>query len=287
MNNQLKNKSDYLYCEDIIKKHSKSFYFAFSNLPRQKAQAVYAVYAFCRLADDTVDENSTQEDQIEALNKMERNLLLFEQGESIDHPLWRALRDVFNQFEIDIQPFYDQLKGQRMDINFISPNTLEELEHYSTLVAGTVGLMLLPIIASNTKIDLTDTAIDLGIAMQITNILRDIGEDQKNKNRVYLPLVEMHKASYSLYDLRQSNINQAFINLWENLAQNAEARYDQFEKMLSHFDTDSQDPVITSARVYREILNAVRKNNYDCFTKRNFVSEEYMKNLNSTTFSNG
>ncbi len=99
----------------------------------------------------------------------------------------RALRHVFNTFDMDIQPFYDQLTGQEMDIHFSSPKTLQQLEEHSYYVAGSVGLMLLPIIATENQQYLKKTAVDLGLAMQITNILRDIGEDFYQKNRIYLP----------------------------------------------------------------------------------------------------
>lgn len=286
MMNKGQIESDYLYCEKIIKKHSKSFYFAFSSLPKEKAQAVYTVYAFCRFADDSVDENPTKSTQINALNQMEKELALFEENSEIDHPLWRALRDVFNRFNMEIQPFYDQLMGQRMDINFNSPNTLKDLEYYSALVAGSVGIMLLPIIASSSSLSLSQTAIDLGVAMQITNILRDIGEDLRDKNRVYLPLFEIRKQRYSLYELKQQRINDQFINLWERLARHAERLYNQFENHIPYFDQDSQEQVAMSARVYREILNEVRKNNYDCFTKRNFVSKTSMMHLSFSAMIN-
>lgn len=173
--------SDYAYCEKIIKRHSKSFYYAFSNLPKDKARAVYAIYAFCRTADDSVDENKTSGLQLIALDRLTDELSHFAKGQEVDHPLWRALRDVFNRFDMDIQPFYEQLTGQRMDIHFISPSNLSTLETYSKYVAGSVGKMLLPIIASNAKTDLNRVAEDLGIAMQLTNILRDVGEDYRDK----------------------------------------------------------------------------------------------------------
>ncbi|WP_217587976.1 phytoene/squalene synthase family protein [Lentibacillus saliphilus] len=275
----LQIQSDYAYCERIIRKHSKSFYFAFSKLPKQKAQAVYAVYAFCRIADDSVDEHTSPSEQLLALNTLEKELELFEQGKEISHPLWRALRDVFQWFDMDIQPFYDQLAGQRMDINFSIPKTLDDLEHYSKLVAGSVGLMLQPIIASKVREDLTEVSLNLGIAMQITNVLRDIGEDLRDKDRIYLPLEEMAKANYTMTDFLNGHITPEFIQLWEKLAARAEALYDTFQMHIDQFDADSQQPVAASAHIYREILNAVRKNDYDCFTKRSFVQKHKMINI--------
>lgn len=264
---------DYKYCEGIIKHYSKSFYYAFSTLPQEKANAVYAIYAFCRQADNSVDENPTSASQLVALDHLTDELNRFQQRQEKDLPLWRALRDVFNRFEMDIQPFFDQLKGQRMDIHFTSPDTLTDLEEYSAYVAGSVGKMLLPIIASGTNRDLTQSAVNLGIAMQITNILRDIGEDHLEKDRIYLPTQEMAAFRYTKHELSKGIISDNFIALWESLAMRAEELYADFINSSAGFDEDSKFAVIASARVYRGILNSVRKNNYDCFRKKNYVSK--------------
>lgn len=263
---------DYAYCEAIIQKHSKSFYYAFSKLPKEKANAVYAIYAFCRLADDSIDEAETREEQAEALTFLTNELNRFEQERDPDHPIWRALRDVFDRYEMSIEPFYDQLEGQSMDYYFKQPNTLAELEEYSYYVAGSVGLMLLPVIASENHDSLEDEAISLGVAMQLTNILRDIGEDYQKIDRIYLPAKLMQEEHYSEEDLANQVINGEFIAIWEKIASRAEYLYDKFSNSLKYFDKDSQLQVALSAKVYGGILDAVRENNYDCFTVKNRTS---------------
>lgn len=264
-------KKDYDFCEAIIKKHSKSFYYAFSRLPKVKARAVFAIYAFCRIADDSVDTETSEEKQVERLAILESELEAFQKGLIIDHPIWRALRDVFDRYSISFQPFFDQLKGQKMDIHYSIPETIEDLEAYSYFVAGSVGLMLLPILASETSHDLTASAVSLGIAMQLTNILRDVGEDYKEKGRIYLPSSEMTAAAYTGKKLDEKIINDSFISIWEKLAVRAEVRYEQFQESILHFDKDSRFPVLLSANIYRNILNTVRQNDYDCFTRKNVV----------------
>ncbi|MFZ0445343.1 MAG: phytoene/squalene synthase family protein [Bacillus sp. (in: firmicutes)] len=266
--------ADFLYCENIIRKHSVRFYRAFSRLPHEKSNAVYAIYAFCRMADDCVDENTSSIDKQRELNQLHSELDLFSKKQELDLPLWRALRHVFNQYEMDLQLFYDQLKGQRMDINFTPPKTMLELEKYSYYVAGSVGLMLLPIIASESWRTLKQPAIDLGIAMQITNILRDIGEDFQEKKRIYLPEMELRRYQYYVEDLNAGIINKSFISLWESLASRAEELYENFYTHVRKFDRDSQVPVYLSALAYRRILNSVRKNDYDCLSKRNYIVKE-------------
>ncbi|WP_285766145.1 phytoene/squalene synthase family protein [Peribacillus sp. SI8-4] len=274
---------DYRYCEDIIKHNSKSFYFAFLGLPKEKANAVYAIYAFCRIADDSVDLGGSRSEKINGLNRISQELTLFQAHKEIDHPLWRALRDVFNRYEMDIQPFFDQLEGQKRDIDFTIPQSMSQVEEYSHYVAGTVGLMLLPIIASESERDLTQKATSLGIAMQITNILRDIGEDYRKNNRIYLPLYEMESESYTEEDIKQARINIGFIRIWEKMALRAEELFDEFQEGIQYFDKDSQFQVLLSARLYRGILNAVRDNEYDCFFKRNFISPMKMQQIQQET----
>lgn len=226
-----------------------------------------------------MDENPIPAVKSAALNQLRHELDLFSRHEEPDHPLWRALRHVFNTFDMDIQPFYDQLTGQEMDIHFSSPKTLQKLEEYSYYVAGSVGLMLLPIIATKNHQYLKKTAADLGIAMQITNILRDIGEDFYEKNRIYLPEMEQLRFGYGEEKLEQQLIDESFIILWEHLAVRAETLYDEFSDHLLKFDNDSKAPLMTAATVYREILNVVRENQYDCLTKRNFVALERLEQI--------
>lgn len=269
--NKKQLEADYSFCQSIIKKHSKSFYYAFSRLPKDQAKAIYAIYAFCRMADDAVDEANNQKSQTLRLDQLEMELQLFEKGKEPSQPMWRALRDVFSRYPMDIQPFYNQLKGQRQDIDFVQPQTLEDLETYSYYVAGSVGLMLLPILSNSATQEVKESAIALGIAMQLTNILRDVGEDLMEINRVYLPLKMMEEERYSFQDLEAHKINDSFIRLWERIAERAEQLYTEFHEHIWLFGSESRLPVLTSAKVYSGLLDAVRSNDYDCFSRENTV----------------
>lgn len=274
-------RADFACCETIIKKHSKSFYYAFSQLPLQKSNAVYAIYAFCRTADDCADSNQSHTEKLESLQRLKHELDLFRDGIEVDEPLWRALRRVFTDYEMDIRPFYDQLTGQNMDLDFSIPRSMHELESYSYYVAGSVGLMLLPVLASKASADLRPPAMELGIAMQITNILRDVGEDLHHKQRIYLPEGEMERFRYTKEDLRQGLINESFVQLWESLAKHAESLYDDFYRSINLFDADSRLPLYLSVGVYRGILDAVRDSGYDCFSKRNYVSKDKLTKISA------
>lgn len=257
---------DFIYCKNIIKENSKSFYKAFSKLPEQKANAIFAVYAFCRTADDLIDLNNDKD----SLILFKDELYKFSNGEIIDKPLWRALGEVFRNYDMNIKPFFQMIEGQLMDSNFKNIETQDELINYCYYVAGTVGLMILPILSTKNHKKLEEVAIKLGTAMQITNILRDIGEDLKI-NRVYIPKEIMDRFNYSYLNLEDNLINNSFINMWEFEANIAENLYKEVYEKINLFDKDSRSSVILASMLYKEILNSVRKENYDCLTKRNYV----------------
>lgn len=263
---------DYQYCEVVIKQHSKSFYYGFKQLPENDAKAVYAVYAFCRMADDMVDQKGSVQYRKAELDRLSNQFTQFEQGLIIDQPMWRALADVRYRYPLEISAFKMQLAGQQMDLVYTQPETMADLERYSKYVAGSVGRMLLPILSEDVTLELKQNAEKLGVAMQITNILRDIGEDFKVHQRIYLPAQIMRQWNYTQHDLESHEINTAFVGMWETLAQYAERLYDEFCHSITHYKQEARMPLLLSMLVYKEILNEIRRNDYDCFTKRNHVS---------------
>ena len=264
--------SDYRLCQSLIKQHSKSFYYAFSTLPRTDANAVYAIYAFCRIADDAIDQADDAETGGANLRQLKAELDAFVSGNVPQAPMWRALGDVVERYDIDEAMLYAQIRGQEMDVHFEQPKEMDDLIHYSSHVAGSVGKLLLPILSDDLSEERKANAEKLGIAMQITNILRDIGEDIRDHGRVYIPASLLNEYGCSMTQLKAQKIDQAFMDVWEHLAKEAEALYDDFRKEILHYKEDSQLPLLVSLSVYREILNEVRSNDYDCFSKRNAVS---------------
>lgn len=257
----------YIKCEEVIQSGSKTFYKAFSLLPKADRQAVYAIYTFCRFLDDTVDESDTPKESLMVfLNEFKR----FRNGEVLNKPLWIALADVFERYEMDETPFLELAEGMRWDIEKNRYQTLEETEQYSYYVASTVGLMLLPILAPQQP-DLRKSAIDLGIAMQLTNILRDVGEDAK-RGRIYLPHSWMETYGVTAESLLAGCPSGDFIGLWEEVALRAEHLYDAAIPSFDRYPRESRRALKAAAFLYRGILDAARDNHYDVFTKRAYVS---------------
>jgi len=259
-------REDFSYCRAVIRKNSKSFYFAFSRLPPLKADALFAVYAFCRFADDLIDVHH----DCGGLERLHGELVQFSHGDTPEGPMWRALRIVFSSFQMDIAPFFAMLEGQKRDVNFTQPLTEAELQQYCYLVAGTVGEMVLPILASRNAGLLRDDAIALGVAMQITNILRDVGEDLDH-GRVYLPADVMGEHGYALDDLKSKIVDSRFIAVWEHLAVRAEELYGRAQRTFHLYDHDCIMPLLIATTLYQEILAAVRQSNYNCLNERSYV----------------
>lgn len=261
----------YQRCHLLIKQHSKTFAKAFSPLPRKKRNAVWAVYAFCRKVDDIVDEGHSPEAE---LVQFEETFNQFLGGTlPLVDPEWIALNNVFTTFEMDQQPFHEMIAGQRMDLHKKRYNTLAEVENYSYHVASTVGLMLLPVLAPAKHKELRDSGIALGKAMQLTNILRDIGEDL-DRDRVYLPKQILNDYQLTEDDLFLKSVDPRFIQMWEHLASRADELYTEAFKDMHLYPFDSRLSVHGAGLMYRAILKAVRLNQYDVFTNRSFVPKE-------------
>ncbi len=273
---RLRDAFDDFRCRIVIRRHSKTFHKAFSAIADpEKRNAVYAVYAFCRYADDIVDTDGNAH----ALDTLERELASFRDGRTPERFRWRALRRAADRFYpkgYDFRPFFDMIEGQRRELDHRNYRTFDELLSYCRLVAGTVGLMLVPILADNHDDRHEHFAVDLGHAMQLTNILRDVGEDARN-GKTYLPLDLMNLHGYTVKDLRSGRINEAFIALFEDIAGRAENLFARVLKKTAIFSSDARFPIAASIILYRGIIDACRKNGYDVFTKKNFVpkSEKY------------
>ena len=295
--NQARLAASYAAAVEVMKERAVSFYGAFRHLPSDRFHAVVADYDFCRAADDVSDEVTEGAAQSapmaqKTLDRLEHLIRALHQHEGAktsdmsDWPWAAALADTLRQFDLPLSPFLAQLDGQRRDIRFEGIRTTDDLLDYARLVAGSVGLMLLPLLAKDKQAasdpSLMKACEDLGIGMQITNILRDVGEDLRLRNRVYLPLALLRGAEITLKELRHlahhqgkepPRIPERFIRLWERLADIANPCYKGIEGKLCQFHEHSRLPLLAAARSYRAIADAVRQEGYNCFTTRCYTSD--------------
>ena len=239
---------DVAWCEAVIRRHSGSFYRSFKRLPPGRAAAGFAVYAFCRLADDSIDVDHDPDQ----LDQLASRLQEFAAGRTPDEPLWRLLRWAFTTYDLEIAPFFEMIEGQRRDITFVQPETNQDLWDYCYLVAGTVGLMILPLLASPVTAVHRRLAIDLGQAMQMSNILRDLAADYR-LGRIYLPAHELAARGIQSEDLGRATPTPALKSYWLELAQGALQRYEGVKRNLVSFDTKARLPVLLALLYYSHI----------------------------------
>lgn len=256
-------------CEELMKKGSTSFHKAFHVLPSPRREAVHVIYAFCRLIDDSVDEPENSPYSIHELKELFTDL---EHAEG--HFIWPALRWLFSSFpQLQREPFHLQMEGQLRDLTVTEYDTMEDLEGYCYLVAGTVGEMLLPVLRDDQSEAARTAGISLGIGMQLVNIIRDVGEDLR-RGRRYVPLEVMEKYGYSQAELAAGAVNPRFTAVIQELRTEALV---WFQRGLEHVDTyppQSGLAIELAASFYAAILDAVEANGYDVFRQRSYVSDE-------------
>lgn len=272
----------YQYCRAITADYAKTFYLGTLLMPKPKRQAIWAIYAWCRNTDELVDGSKAQFTTQETLDKWEFQLQSVFAGVPVDKADV-ALVDTLEKFPMDIQPFRDMIAGQRMDLYRSRYETFKELKLYCYRVAGTVGLMSSAVLGiegnrhnapwekNKPKYIPTEEAIALGIAMQLTNILRDVGEDSL-RGRIYLPLEDLALFNYSEEELFKGIIDDRWRALMQFQIQRARKYYDLAAKGISYLIPDSRWPVWAALMLYQGILDAIERNQYDVFNKRAFVS---------------
>ncbi|MBX7042737.1 MAG: phytoene/squalene synthase family protein [Ignavibacteria bacterium] len=267
----------YQYCRDVSKMHAKTFYFASRFLPPEKRNACYSIYAFCRYIDDLVDKNifrslnseESLQKLAEAVEEWRRQLKALYKGEYIDHPIMIALKDTISKFGIPENLPNELIDGVNMDITKTRYENFEDLKIYCYKVASVVGLMTTHVFGFRND-EAFGYAVDLGIAMQMTNILRDIKEDSL-QGRIYLPAEDMKMFGYSEDELMNQTLNSSFRKLMEYQVKRAADYYDVADKGIGMLERDSRVAVGLMSRNYRKILNVIKENDFNIFSKRVYV----------------
>lgn len=272
----------YELCRQITAKYSKTFYLGTLLMPEEKRRAIWAIYVWCRRTDELVDGPRASFTTDETLDQWEAQLESIFAGTPIEDADV-ALVDTLERFPVDIQPFRDMIAGQRMDLYRSRYETFEELNLYCYRVAGTVGLMTTPVMGVDTTVrtapwdvyrneqrDPTEEAIALGIANQLTNILRDVGEDAR-RGRIYLPLEDLALFNYTEADLFNGVVDERWRSLMKFQIQRARKFYASAESGISALSPDARFPVWAALMLYRGILDVIERNQYDVFRKRAYV----------------
>jgi len=256
--------SAFSLCADVAREHSKSFYMATGLLPREKREAVRVLYAFCRTVDDIVDE-STGEDREHQLAYW-RQVVSAERAPLPGDPIAKAWLHVLHAYHIPSRYALQLIDGVARDLNQNCYETFEDLSTYCYGVASTVGLMSMYIIGF-TSPEALRYAINLGVALQLTNILRDVGEDARN-GRIYLPAKELREFGISEAELASGDINTRWVEFMKYQIFRVRDIYTESEKGIPFLHRDGQIAVAAASSFYKGILDVIEGNGFDVFTRR-------------------
>ncbi len=257
--------------KEISKESKSSFYYAFNLLPEQKRDAMNVVYAFCRKTDDIVD--ATNDSQDVKYDKLRKWRIEFERaftGHS-EFPLLNKLGKTISNFNIPLDPFFELIKGMEMDLQKDRYKSFDDLQLYCYRVASTVGLMCIEIFGYKNP-STKNFAVDLGIALQLTNILRDIGKDAE-QGRIYLPQEDLQRFNYSEQELMTRAYNDRFRELMIYESGRAK-RY--FNSATSHLDLDDKKTMFAARamqHIYYKMLEKIIAADYDVFNNNIKVSK--------------
>ncbi len=256
------------HCHRETRIHARSFYFSSFALPREKKAAAFAIYAFCRYADDLVDHAAHSGDSLDAaLAKLDFEFDELMASNGAGFPFGPAFVHAVKRFGIPKRHFLDLVKGVRMDLGPVRIPDWPALRHYCYHVASVVGLMMSRIFELRDSSG-EERAIDLGIAMQLTNIIRDVGEDMRN-DRIYLPATELAEYEVTEQDLRWQSVSDNFRELMKFQIARARRYYESAEVGIPLLaDDGSQYTVWLMREVYAGILDEVEKINYDVLHHR-------------------
>lgn len=262
---------NYEQCKRSTRQYAKTFYFASHVLPKEKRFAAYAVYAFCRYADEVVDSMIFDEAQARRrLADMQEHIRRLYRRSPLIDPKLRALQDTVIRYGIPQEYFFDLLHGVEMDLVRQRYATFGELHRYCYCVASTVGLIMAKIFGVSDDRALS-YAEDLGTAMQLTNVLRDVGEDAR-RGRIYLPQEDLNRFGYSSAELMQGVVNDNFRCLMQFNIERARRYYRQADHGIPLLTNDgSRFCVRMMRRTYAGILDDIERHEYNVFARRAFV----------------
>ena len=253
------------YCQNKAASSGSSFYYSFLFLPPNRRRAIMAFYAFCREVDDVVDECS---DPLLAATKLawwreELDRLYAGQPQ---HPVTQALKTVLMEFNLPQEQLLEIIDGMEMDLQQTRYPDFKALSLYCYRVASVVGLLAAEIFGYTDR-QTQKYAHDLGMAFQLTNIIRDVGEDAR-RGRVYLPIDELKRFEVPLSDILDSRYTENFRQLMEFQIERAEQYYVQAMAQLPSVDRKSQRPGLVMAAIYRTVLEEIKRDNCRVLTHR-------------------
>ena len=253
------------YCQDKAAASGSSFYYSFLFLPPPRRRAIIALYAFCREVDDIVDECTDEHVAQTKLNWWRQEIGDLYQGQP-HHPVSHALLPVIRDFNLPAEQLLEIIDGMEMDLSLHRYEDFKSLRLYCHRVAGVVGELSAVIFGYTDRATLRYAA-DLGLAFQLTNIIRDVGEDAR-RNRIYLPMDELAKFNVPASDILNAHQTDNFKQLMEFQYQRAQQFYEQAFAALPAVDRKTQKTGLIMAGIYRTLLEEIRRDGFQVLTQR-------------------
>ena len=253
------------YCQQKAAASGSSFYYSFLFLPPEKRRAITALYAFCREVDDVVDETS---DSHVAATKLAwwRSEVANLYASKPQHPVTLALKPHVSMYAIGAERLNEIIDGMEMDLTQTRYLDWPGLERYCYRVASVVGIVAAGIFGYRESRTL-DYAKDLGIAFQLTNIIRDVGEDAR-KNRIYLPMADLKSFDVPASDILQARHSPQFERLMQFQAARARTHYESALAALPSADRRAQRPGLIMAAIYRTLLEEIERDGFKVLERR-------------------
>ncbi len=250
----------------VTRRSRSNFFFAFLALPRRRRDALYAVYAFCRTVDDIADLGSDPSAQRAGLARWRADIVRCYDGGAVEHPIARQLAAAVRAFGLPRAALEAIVDGCEMDLTHATYETAEDLDPYCYRVASAVGLCCIEIFGY-TDPRARQYAVSLGMALQLTNIIRDVGADARN-GRVYVPQTDLRRFGVTNEDLRAGRYSDAFVALMAHQAARARGFYADARAAFPSVDARPLVPAEIMGRIYYALLEEIEARRFRVFDER-------------------
>ena len=257
--------------QKLARSTGSTFYYSFLLLPGAKRRAMNDVYGFCRIIDDIVDEDAAGRDPRQELDAWREEIEACYHGVP-DTPFGERLVETIEEFDLPKEPFLDLIDGMEMDLAWNNYQTFADLREYCYRVASAVGLLCIEIFGYESP-RTREYAVHLGLALQLTNILRDLREDV-GRGRIYLPIEDLDKFGYSQEDLRRGVYNTPFVELMKFECGRVRSYFERAEAVLPDEDRGSMFAAEIMGAIYRELLDLMVDAHYNVYRTRLSLSKK-------------
>ncbi len=281
------SRADYLHCRELAREHGRTYFLATRFLPAARRPAIHALYGFARTADDIVDDFTPGIKLETKQHGLEQLIAQFRSPQTATEPSVRAALDTARRYEISPKLFEDFLMSMQMDLTVTEYETYDDLSNYVWGSAAVIGLMVLPILGTVVPREQAEPyAADLGIAFQLSNFIRDVGEDLR-LGRIYLPMESLHRFGVDRAHLELGVVDDPIRRLLAAEIERTRGLYQRAEPGIAMLAPGARGCVRVAFQLYGDILGAVERADYQVFGPRIRVSRGRRARIATRTVTTG